>query len=452
MVCKSEIGACFPHPPTLPDSAYDQRTLPVADRAGIEVFPRALSIEREFAQCLWMKKEEQLGIKDRNDFGIVVIPSGRRINNRNHPNSKTDVTHALIEKLQEEQLGTVPVAIYSEQPYANDVEARKLLLGETEHIPETVYLVASAVDEKDFSKIRTVAAHLKHVLHVKKVSVILTFMGFGREDKNGSLNDSDEAVYNGKLLTLLGEVVGWGEIIDQVRVYEPHSSFTQAVLAKQGVPCAPISLWKVGVREIEKDKEIDPQNIVVIGPDIGRNKAAKAIGNYFNAPVVGVIKHRDPQTGSIYFDKLTEEQENAIMGENGEGGKDIIMYDDEGASLGTSADIIEGLINSYQPKSISLFLAHRRFTDGYWDSNYVWHDGWNHHLNRILQLSKEKGVRVNIYLTDSREPIGDIESIIEAYNQNIKVIPLVYKVIEDIKLDVEGVDPWDDKRTADTIL
>jgi len=418
-----------------PRSAFIKSTLPQLDKTGHGVSVRAEAVRRMSSQVHWDYKNESLKIQDKEDYQIVVIPSSHRTPKK-HNSSPVDVTNEVADILRKETIGKYPVAIYKESDFADDLEKRKML--DRQKVPETTYIIASPITERDYLLIQTTASRLKK-RGVKKIVIIAPFLGFAREDKDGILDKDGRVIDTGQMLTLRAALQGLRGLVDFIYTFEPHSSATQAWAAESGIQLAPISLWKFMIGQIIEKEKINRKNLISMGPDIGRNIATKKIADYFNVPVIGLNKHRDPKTRRIWFDKLSKEQRKILLGKDRKGSKDLILYDDEGASLGTSKDVIEELITKYKPKSIRLILAHQRFTDSFVDYKGVYHDGWKKNLNRILELAQQHNVELKIYLSNSREPIGDMEEFGERINQHlINIVPYIFQQIAN---DVQGINP-----------
>ena len=382
----------------LSPSAFVETRKPVSDEYGRKISVRAEEVKKKRSETFWDIKNESLNIKDPNNYQIIVMKSPHRISKeQNHRNS--DVTGDIVNELKKNQMGQYPVGIFNQSNFANDREARKSI-GNEGVVPEVVYLVASPIDEKEMMNVLVIASHCKKI-GVKKVVWIAPFIPFGREDKDGALIEN-MPTYTGQILTLKAFFQMARGLIDTVYTEEPHSSSEQANAAEAGIPLAPVSLWKFSIEQIKEERDFSEENLVIMGPDVGRNKAAIGIGEDTNAPVVPLNKHRDPVMRKIWFDPLTDDQLDIMMGKNREGKKDFLMYDDEAASLDTGADILVEIMEKYNPNSIRLILSHRRFTDEFLDQDFHYHKSWLANISRMIEMAYLKGIDLRIYLTDSR--------------------------------------------------
>ncbi|MEK7597822.1 MAG: hypothetical protein AAB441_04225 [Patescibacteria group bacterium] len=424
----------------LPQSAFIEYKRPKKDEYGREVSVKAEEVKRARSETFWDIKNESLGIKDSNDYQVIVMESPHRFN-KEKKIENTDVTSDMLEALKKNQMGRYPVRIFEKSHFANDVEARKII-GNERVVPEVVYIVASPLDEKELMNVQVIASHCKKI-GVKKVVWIAPFIPFGREDKDGIIVNG-QVQYTGQMLTLRAFLHGLRGIVDFIYSEEPHSSAEQAWAAQGGIPYAPISLWKFSIDQIKEEENFDRENLVVMGPDIGRNKAAMRISEDTDSPVIQLNKHRDPETRSIWFDPLSKEQLDIIMGSDRKGGKDLLMYDDEGASLDTAADLLVEAMDKYNPKSVRLILSHSRFTDGFIEKNskHHYHKGWLENISRIIEIANAKGIKLKIYLTDSRESVGDIEIFEKQPSNLINLQKLSLFLFNQIQEDVDNINPW----------
>ena len=425
----------------LPQSAFIENKRPKKDEYGREVSAKAEEVKKARSETFWDIKNESLNIKDPNNYQVIVMESPNRFH-KESTNGKIDVTGEIIEALEKNQMGQYPVGFFDKSDFSNDVEERKII-GKEGVVPEVVYLIASPLDEKELLNVQVIASHCKKI-GVKKVVWIAPFIPFGREDKDGVIVVDNKFQYTGQMLTLRAFLHGLSGVVDFIYTEEPHSSAEQAWAAQGGIPFAPISLWKFSIDKIKEEESFDSKNLVVMGPDIGRNKAAIGISVDTNSEVVQLNKHRDPETRTISFDPLKDEQLDIMMGSDHKGGKDLLMYDDEGASLGTAADLLVEAMDKYNPKSVRLILSHNRFTDGFTEKNGTnyFHKGWLENINRIIEMAQRKGIELKIYLTDSREAVGKIEDFEKQSLDLISLQKLAPFILNQIQEDVDNINPW----------
>jgi len=344
---------------------------------------------------------EDTGI-DRTQCQIVVLTNA------------ADVTTPLYLSLREEGLGAFPVATHEEREFDDD-ELDIHLIDEAVDA-QSVYIVASLLNERDFSRARCVADHYKHDLNAKHVTLITPFLGRGRQDKNVD----EKGGYVSKTINIRAELAGLSPVVDRMIVLEPHSSATQAYAAQFGIPLAPLSPWRYLIDILCKEKEISPENAVVVRPDIGRNIAAVRMGEYLGLPSVSFDKTR-MDAGSVDVYELSVKQQKLVRGKVG------ILYDDEVASAGTIGDIAEAC-HRYGMKELFVCLVHCKFTPG-------WREKLEHPLLKV------------VLGTDSRASIGNI-ALSEKFER--ESLALLLRGI--IKADIQGVNFWKDLEFREMIL
>ncbi len=396
----------------LPPNAYVHSKLPVVD--GHVVHSSALEITRTFASELWVNNHRQMmesGLEKGNFQVAVVSP----------PHRHMDVTFPMYFDLLENPIGPYEVATNRNKVYP-DGELELKVRGEIN--ADVVYIVASIQNDSDYSIVRDIALHYKKILGVKQVNLIASSLAYGRQDKNSNAATKE---YDGKVIRIDGELEGLSGAIDKIIAFEPHSSATQAFAAESGIILAPLSPWKFMIDEIDKISPIARENTVVVRPDKGRNIAATRLQKYLKVPGVAFDKTRDEGTGKTSFLSLTDADISQLNG------REVVLYDDEGSSLGTIADIAKELAK-YNVSKIKVCLVHGKFTPG-----------WEKKLAEIQ-------VPIEVYTSDSREPIGNIEAYNAVHDSKIQTISLVPLIRQMIIADSESVNFWDDSRFNDMVI
>lgn len=385
-------------------SKYRPGKKPTKDKFGRRLFTHAPELTYEFSSRFWQNKNNEINKKiKRKNCQIVVLTPHR-----------DDVTHEIYKSLKHKPLGKYPVATTIEQEFP-DGELKILI--ENEAIKaQSIYIIASILNERDFSRVKKVADHYKNTLGTKYVALVCPYLGSTREDKN--VNPKGE--YEPNVTSIRSEIGSLSVFIDRMIVVEPHSSATQTCAALFGIPLAPISPWKLMIDELSKKIKINPENSIVLRPDDGRNLATIRIQNYLKILSASFDKVRlSGQAVSIY--KLSEAEQKLIKN------KICLVYDDEASTMGTIYAIAEAL-QGYGAKSLAVCLVHCKFTPG-----------WENKIKHSL-FSKILG-------TDSRQPIGNINIA-----ENIEIVSLEPLLRQIIEADMEGINFWKDKEFKEMVL
>ncbi|MFZ6035479.1 MAG: hypothetical protein ACOYUB_05055 [Patescibacteria group bacterium] len=416
----------FLRPRGFPAKAFDIETLPYQLSLGNGetrvVYPRALSFTREWGEKTWVEKTNALTKEERRDCQIVIIPP------RHTKNGNGDFSISLHRELQEDNLGSRhPVILFNRTRYEEHEYGKNIGMdvGQQKAV-KSVYIVASGVTEEDLSDIRAVAKEYKDAGAIE-VNLIAPFIKDEREDKNiGKSRDDKEGTYNGRIIKIKNVMEAFSSAgIDRIVTFEPHSSATQSFAIINGMALAPISLEEELIGEIKDKIRVDPNNWVVVRPDAGRNLVATRIERLFNLPGVHLEKLRNSATRQSETTSLSEAEAMALKGKN------TILYDDEGGTLGTIRDIVLSKFIPAGVSSINIFLAHARLQKK-----------WRKNLDEIIRNAKKKNIPINIYFSDSRRPLGNLKLALRDYSKIIKVIPIKEKVKKTIMACIQGVNFW----------
>lgn len=377
---------------------------PSKDKQGRTVFVHAPELTYEFSAKFWQSKNKEIKkrLKKIKPQIVVLTPH------------QDDVTHIIYKSLKRKPLGKLPVATTIEQEFP-DGELKILIDNETLKA-NFIYIIASILNERDFSRVRKVADHYKNTLSAKYVTLVCPYLGSTREDKNVT----SQKEYEASVTSVRAEIGGLSPFIDRIMVIEPHSGAAQACAAMFDIPLLPISPWKLIVEELSKKIKISPENTVVVRPDKGRNIAAFRIGEYLKIPPVSFDKVRiSGQAVTLY--ELSEEEKKIVKEKN------CIIYDDEASTMGTVYALAEAL-QGYGAKSLALCLVHCKFTPG-------WENRIKHPLFSI------------VLGTNSRQPIGNINIA-----DNIEIVSLEPLIRELIEADIKGVNFWQDTHFKEMLL
>lgn len=408
-----------------PFKAFVKETLPYQLKKGQKevVFARSLALDREWSKNFWSKKTEQLNLTEaeRKDFQVVVIPPSRL------KNGDKDFTKKFYADLENHQLGKYPVAKYIRgKKYSGDSYERGYHI-ENFRSAKSVYIVASPLSKNDISDIKLAAG--QYLMNgAKEVILVMPFMADQRDDKNIKKTKHGEPFeYNGRIIKIRQWMQSFGPLVSKIITFETHSSAPQALAALAGIPLAPISYEEELIGQIGhrlNNKNFDPTQWKVVRPDIGRNLVASRIEERFKIEGVHINQVRDSDTLIKKAYILPEEIKQKLKGTN------VILYDDEAGTFGTIKNVAKQLIQA-DVKSINIFLGHARLQQR-WSANLKW----------IMKKCRDKNIVLNIYVTDSRVPIGGLKDFMNQYPGVIKIISVAKKTRNVIEANVKGVNFW----------
>ncbi len=418
----------------LPKSAFVESTLPVVQNGRAQYF-RAPALTWKYSRELSNRKEEKLKLKEPGNFQVVMVAP---------PHRGHDFSVDLYNNLTEQPMGAHSVAEYKETPFGRDVETRIDVVNE--EVPETVFIVASPIEPNDYMLINEVASRYRKNPRVKKIVLVAPFMANQREDKNAKIDPSTgEITYTGQTIMIAGVMEMLSKNFDKIINFEPHSSASQAWAAENGIPFAPVSLWRYMADEfVEKlgynSEMFNPEEYAFIRPDKGRNIAALRIQEYLDIEnKVNFEKDRDGKSNTSFKD-LTPEQIEQVRDKN------LLLYDDEGATFGTMQGVISKLIEAKAGvKSINILLGHARFAEGFYDVEGKYHRGWRENMDLIIDQAEKAGIKIKFLISNSRQALGDIYSYAKVKPGLIDFVDVSPLIRQAIETEVNGINFWKNK-------
>ncbi len=402
---------------------YSPRKNPFINGEGIRIYNRAQEVTRSYSSFRWKKANREIKkreIDKRNCQIFVVAPINRT----------EDVTYDFYFDQLQIQIGNNIVGTNYGHRWKGDGEPDSRLLDGKVGV-NLVYIVGSPQNEADYFLLANAAHELEDVYGIKTVTFLLTSVGLGRQDKNTATDTNDYDYKMRNIATAMKMLSGDRHHIHRIIAIEPHSAVTHTEAAKNNIALAPISPWKYLLEEINKMSPLDRQATVVVRPDEGRNLAAQRIDKYLEVPWVPFVKHKVERTDEVSFELLRSEDGEKLKG------KEVFLYDDEGASLKTVYNLAKNL-KKYEIKKLKICLVHAKLTEG-WEC-------------KIMKIIEELEIPIEIFISDSREPVGNVEEFNKTYPGTIRKISLIPFIREIIKADINNVDFWQDERYKKLIL
>jgi ribose-phosphate pyrophosphokinase len=395
---------------------FPQGEEPYRDEGRL-VIAHSPDIPYDASAALWVRKNIRMKeAVDCSNYQIVMLNL-----------STQDLTSKLYQQYQRSSSGLyVPAHIWDQRHEDGETE---FYVEDEAPSAEHVYLVGPLGNPLDYLRALTIADHYKERLNAKAVTLIATYLGSSRSDKNV---DSNEAyVPKGITIETMMELLAVN--IDRIIALETHSSLAQYYSEMSEVPFLPISPWnyliakmglETGFASMSNNGQllIDPEKVIVAGPDKGRNWAAKRIAERFDLSYVSGNKKRI-NDGEVIIEFSPEDTERI------KGKETAAVYDDEIASGGTGK-ILGNSLKNLGIKNIYMAGVHAKLV-GSWKEN-------------IMDPSI-----TSLYLTDSRKPLGKIGGKVKDKIHVITIAPLIADLID---ADIEGVDFWHDPRYSSMIL
>lgn len=200
-------------------------------------------------------------------------------------------------------------------------------------LPAVAFIAASTINAEQVSAVSGLAREMKEN-GVKAVIPILTSLAHERQDHK--FTDKTTGQKMNQVTTLKDVVENLSRYCDGAIWLHPHSHRGVEFGLRLGFPILPIDglgllLHKSGYQTID--------NLVELGPDAGRQDAARIAAAFFNCPLLSVNKDRD---------RLNMGKPTIIWSEGSrewirERGCTVVITDDEIRDAGTMEAITEGL-------------------------------------------------------------------------------------------------------------
>lgn len=274
--------------------------------------------------------------------------------------------------------------------------------GEIE-FPNSVYVIGSFPLLKDIGGLQFTGDYLREK-GVGEITVICSFLGFTRQDRKFIASDGRVVEEVISLKSIMRSLAG---SVDRLIVVDPHSGKTVEYGLEFGLPVLAISAWKYLADKVKPF--LEGKEIVVAGPDFGRESIARKLADYLNCGGIVFRKERDPITGDVSFPPLTPEEIEMVAG------KTVAIFDDvitKGETVGGMGDLLEG-----RAEQMMVMATHGEFAE----------EAFENLNNSIIK---------KILVTDSRSPIQELDL------PSIEVVSIAPFLADIIREDSGDVNFW----------
>ena len=226
---------------------------------------------------------------------------------------------------------------------AGEVGVRVLNHNPAHTVPEIV-IRASLTSSDEIMQLFMVTDALRRKFYNAKISLVLGYVPYGRQDRICEDGDSLSIAVFAQLIN--------SQNYEQVIICDPHSDVTPALFNKS-VVYSQLAIFKDNFDHMFEWDE--SSNRILVAPDAGAAKKAALIaaGGKFS-DVLYAVKNRDMATGEITKLSLSGDVS----------GKDVVVIDDIGDGMGTFVQL-GNIIRAQNPKSMTLIITHGIFSKGH---------------------------------------------------------------------------------------
>lgn len=156
-----------------------------------------------------------------------------------------------------------------------------------DNLPQVAFLVASTLTGEDVNAVVGLAREMKEN-GVQAVVPILTSLAHERQDHK--FTDKGTGQKMEQITTLKDVIEALSHYCDGALLLHPHSHRGVELGTRLGFPILPIDGLNL---LLEKSGYQATENLIELGPDAGRQDAARVAANFFNCPLLSLEKERD---------------------------------------------------------------------------------------------------------------------------------------------------------------
>ena len=172
--------------------------------------------------------------------------------------------------------------------------------------------------------------------HAKKITAVIPYLGYSRQDRKCRLGEPISA----KLIAKIISCAGIGDII----IADLHASQIEGFF---DIPVSNISNLANFAEDIKKIENFNPEDFVIVAPDVGAAKKTRAFAKILNCNMAIIDKNRSKANCS--------EVMNIIGNVNN---KNAILIDDIIDTAGTISNAAKALVEIGKARKIYIYATH----------------------------------------------------------------------------------------------
>ena len=281
-------------------------------------------------------------------------------------------------------------------------------------LPAVAFIVASTVTAEEVNAVKGLAREMKEA-GVQAVFPFLKYVAHGRQDHK--FTDSGSGQKMEQVTTLKDVMETLSRYCDGAILLHPHSHRSIDFGLRLGFPVLPLDGLKM---LLAKSGYRGAQNLIELGPDAGRQDAARVAADFFGCPLLSVEKIRSRLKGGRPTIIWPDGAREWIR----EHGYTVVITDDEIKDAGTTDAIAEDLkkytddvrIIAVSAVMTPEVVARKIIRDGEL-VDVAPADEWM--ASSAVQKLDKSHIR-EILITDAVQPIADLTPIAD----KVRIIPL----------------------------
>ena len=171
--------------------------------------------------------------------------------------------------------------------------------------------------------------------HASKIVAIIPYFGYSRQERRCRIGEPISAKVVSKIISHSG--------IDSVVVADLHAPQIEGFF---DIPVYNIPNFDIFVNDIKNIKKFDPDNFVMVAPDVGAAKKTRKFSTYLKCDMAIIDKHREKANVSEVMNIIGNVES-----------KNAILIDDMIDTAGTISNAAEALVKS-GAKNVYIYATH----------------------------------------------------------------------------------------------
>ena len=172
--------------------------------------------------------------------------------------------------------------------------------------------------------------------HAKKITAVIPYLGYSRQDRKCRLGEPISAKLVAKMISHAG--------VDDIIVADLHASQIEGFF---DIPVSNISNLKNFAEDIKKIEDFNPENFVIVAPDVGAAKKTRAFAKLLNCNMAIIDKNRAKANCSEVMNIIGNVES-----------KNAILIDDIIDTAGTISNAAEALIKIGKAQKTYIYATH----------------------------------------------------------------------------------------------
>ena len=172
--------------------------------------------------------------------------------------------------------------------------------------------------------------------HAKKITAVIPYLGYSRQDRKCRLGEPISAKLIANMISNSG--------IKDIIIADLHASQIEGFF---DIPVSNISNLENFIEDIKKIQDFNPENFVIVAPDVGAAKKTRAFAKILNCNIAIIDKNRSKANCSEVMNIIGDVKN-----------KNAVLIDDIIDTAGTISNAAEALIKIGKAKKIYIYATH----------------------------------------------------------------------------------------------